>query len=88
MVEQHGAAMSKQANMWRISQDIGANWHSILNNIDFDEPWAKFAGPGGINDPDMLQVGNGMSFEQDLSHFSECVTACLLAALRVAMACL
>ena len=35
--------------MWRISQDIGASWHSILNNLDFDEPWAKYAGPGSIN---------------------------------------
>ena len=70
MMETHGADMGSHANMWRISQDIGASWHSILNNIDFDEPWAKFAGPGSLNDPDMLQVGNGMTFEQDLSHFS------------------
>lgn len=88
---------------------IGRSWKSILNNIDFDEPWAKYAGPGSLNDPDMcatlcsasihrrivhrwllelhcvprvhynlclclyvrrLQVGNGMSYEQDLSHFT------------------
>ena len=52
----HGAAMGTHANMWRVSQDIGASWRSILNNIDFDEPWAKYAEPGSINDPDMLQA--------------------------------
>jgi hypothetical protein len=31
----------------------GRSWKSILNNMDFDEPWAKFAGPGSLNDPDM-----------------------------------
>jgi hypothetical protein len=31
----------------------GRSWKSILNNLDFDEPWAKFAGPGSLNDPDM-----------------------------------
>jgi hypothetical protein len=56
MAETHGAAMGEHANMWRISQDIGASWKSILNNIDFDEIWSEFAKPGAINDPDMLQV--------------------------------
>jgi alpha-galactosidase len=51
MAETHGAAMGAHANMWRISQDIEASWHSILNNIDFDEIWAEFAQPGSINDP-------------------------------------
>jgi hypothetical protein len=51
MVEHHGKDMGEHANMWRISQDIGASWHSILNNVDFDEMWAEFAAPGAINDP-------------------------------------
>jgi hypothetical protein len=31
---------------------------------------AQYAGPGGWNDPDMLEVGNGMSFTEDRSEFS------------------
>ena len=30
-------------------------------NIDLNDKWAEFAGPGGFNDPDMLQVGKGRS---------------------------
>jgi alpha-galactosidase len=77
MAETHGAAMGEHANMWRISRDIGKSWTSILNNIDFDEIWAEFAQPGSINDPDMLQVGNGLTESEDLSHFS---MWCMLAA--------
>jgi alpha-galactosidase len=31
---------------------------------------APYAKPGAWNDPDMLEVGNGMSFTEDRSHFS------------------
>ena len=30
----------------------------------------KYAGPGHWNDPDMLEVGNGMSVNEDRAHFS------------------
>ena len=60
MADTHGAAMGAHANMWRTAVDIGAQWRSILKNIDFDEVWAEFAKPGSINDPDMLVVGDGM----------------------------
>ena len=30
----------------------------------------KFAGPGHWNDPDMMEVGNGMSENEDRAHFS------------------
>ena len=31
----------------------------------------KFAGPGGWNDPDMLEVGNGgLNHDEELTHFS------------------
>ena len=51
-VETFGPQIGSHANMWRISQDIGASWKSIMNNLDFDEPWSKYAEPGSINDPD------------------------------------
>jgi len=38
---------------------------------DKNNKWASYAGPGGWNDPDMLEVGNGgMTFAEYRSHFS------------------
>ncbi|MCO5593682.1 hypothetical protein L7F22_047699 [Adiantum nelumboides] len=38
---------------------------------DLNNQWASYAGPGGWNDPDMLEVGNGgMTFTEYRSHFS------------------
>lgn len=58
------------ADSWRISGDIRANFGSILQIIDLNEPLWRHAGPGHVNDMDMLQVGRGMSFEEDKTHFS------------------
>jgi alpha-galactosidase len=58
------------ANMWRIGNDIGANWNSVLGLIDVDEPLAANAGPGRWNDADMMQVGNGMTEDQDRAHMT------------------
>ena len=55
------------------------NWtaQSVLNIIDKQEAIRKYNGPNHWNDPDMLEVGNGMSYEEDKSHFS---LWCMLAA--------
>ncbi|KDO56005.1 hypothetical protein CISIN_1g0388171mg, partial [Citrus sinensis] len=38
---------------------------------DQNDKWASYAGPGGYNDPDMLEVGNGgMTTEEYRAHFS------------------
>lgn len=42
----------------------------MLRLIDTTEAHASAAGPGSWNDADMLEVGNGMSAEQDRAHFS------------------
>jgi len=43
----------------------------MLSNLDQNDKSAKYAGPGGWNDPDMLEVGNGvLTFEESKSHFS------------------
>jgi len=58
-------------NSWRTTGDIGDSWNSMLGNIDNNDKWAQYAGPGGWNDPDMLEVGNGhMSFNEYVVHFS------------------
>lgn len=58
-------------NSWRTTGDISDSWSSMLNNLDINTQWAKQAGPGGWNDPDMLEVGNGgMTTTEYVSHFS------------------
>ncbi|KAK9812150.1 hypothetical protein WJX73_000379 [Symbiochloris irregularis] len=48
-------------HMWRttkdISLDIAATWPGILENLDSTARLARYAGPGGWNDADMLEVG-------------------------------
>ena len=69
-------------NSWRTTGDIQANWNSIYDILEQQAGLAKYAGPGHWNDPDMLEVGNGMparfgngkirylSLAEDRSHFS------------------
>ncbi|MEO8110846.1 MAG: glycoside hydrolase family 27 protein [Ginsengibacter sp.] len=58
------------ADSWRISGDISDKFESILRIIDLNEDLWKYASPGHVNDMDMLQVGRGMSYEEDKTHFS------------------
>lgn len=58
-------------NMWRNTRDIGANWRSVMANFDKQLGALDRQGPGGWNDPDMLQVGNpGLSDTENRTHFS------------------
>jgi len=43
---------------------------SVLDILDQNEPLRAYAGPGHWNDPDMLEVGNGMTVAEDRSHFT------------------
>jgi alpha-galactosidase len=62
---------TKVGNSWRTTPDINNTWASILNRADLNSKWAEYAGPGGWNDPDMLEVGNGnASTEEYRAHFS------------------
>ncbi|KXS16373.1 glycoside hydrolase family 27 protein [Gonapodya prolifera JEL478] len=43
---------------------------SVMTLLDMNAELTQFAGPGGWNDPDMLEVGNGnMSYEEYKTHF-------------------
>ncbi len=57
-------------NLWRTTDDINASYGSMLSNFHQNVVLASFAGPGGWNDPDMLEVGNGMSFTEDRAEMS------------------
>ena len=58
-------------NMWRTTGDIADNFSSMLSNFHSNVGLAAYAGPGGWNDPDMLETGNGgMTATEDQSQFS------------------
>ncbi len=68
-------------HLWRTTGDIAAcfdcevdhgSWSSwgVLRILDMQEGLRVHAGPGHWNDPDMMEVGNGMSESEDRAHFS------------------
>jgi alpha-galactosidase len=58
-------------HLWRTTDDIGDNWASMLYNYDLSAMHQDVAGPGGWNDPDMLEVGNGgMTDGEYRAHFA------------------
>ncbi len=79
-------------NLWRTTGDISANFDhnidhgtwvqlSVMSILDLQNGLREYAGPGRWNDPDMLEVGNGMSGSEDRAHFS---MWCMLAAPLIA----
>ncbi len=65
-------------NCFDCTKDHGnyADW-GVLQILDKQDGLRKYAGPGHWNDPDMLEVGNGMAVNEDRAHFS---LWCMLAA--------
>jgi len=79
-------------HLWRTTGDIyncfdcindHGTWKSwgVMQIIDKQDSLRQYAGPGHWNDPDMLEVGNGMSLNESRAHFS---MWCMLAAPLVA----
>src|SRR5437588_4609200 len=79
-------------NLWRTTGDIyncldcikdHGTWKQlgVMAILDLQKPLRQYAGPGHWNDPDMMEVGNGMSVSEDRAHFS---MWCLLAAPLIA----
>ena len=78
--------------LWRTTGDISARFDGYLDHgtwkqsgvmpiVDLQQGLRKYAGPGHWNDPDMLEVGNGMTVNEDRAHFS---LWCMLAAPLIA----
>jgi alpha-galactosidase len=65
-----GLDVTKVSNAWRIEFDINASWASVIKLIDRNKPEYTGAGPGHWNDPDMLEVGNGLNETEGRAHFS------------------
>jgi len=67
--------------LWRSTGDIyncfegvkdmgGWKANCVMHIVDLNEPLRGYAGPDHWNDPDMLEVGNGMPVAEDRTHFS------------------
>ena len=57
--------------LWRTTGDISDRWTSMIGILDKQVGLEKYSGPGGWNDPDMLEVGNGhMTMPEYIAHFS------------------
>ena len=65
-----GKWVTHVADSWRISGDINNKFESILAIIDLNADLWMYASSGRYNDMDMLQVGRGMTYEEDKAHFS------------------
>lgn len=68
-------------HLWRTTGDISCifeglknngTWsaNGVMRNVDLQADLRKYAGPGHWNDPDMLEVGNGLKAGEDRAHFS------------------
>ncbi len=67
--------------LWRTTEDIyqvfdsvhnQGSWDalSVMRIADLQDTLRKYAGPDHWNDPDMLEVGNGMTYAEDRTHFA------------------
>lgn len=67
--------------LWRSTGDINnlfdgiktyGTWHAngVMTIVDLQDTLRKYAVPNHWNDPDMLEVGNGMPLSEDRTHFS------------------
>lgn len=79
-------------HLWRTTGDIyncfdcvkdHGTWNSwgVMQILDKQEGLRKYAGPDHWNDPDMMEVGNGLTSNENRAHFS---MWCMLAAPLIA----
>lgn len=64
-----GTWVSDVASSWRISQDIHPRWSSVKDIISQNMYLSAYCHDGRYNDMDMLEVGRGMTQEEDMTHF-------------------
>jgi len=65
-----GTWVSKVAGSWRTTHDIACNWKNVADIIQQNLYLSAYASKGHYNDMDMLEVGRGLSIEEDKTHFA------------------
>lgn len=64
-----GTWVHEVATSWRVSEDIYLGWESVKGIIGQSLYLSAFATEGKFNDMDMLEVGRGLTEEEDKTHF-------------------
>ena len=64
-----GTWVHEVATSWRVSEDIYLGWNSVKGIIGQTLYLSAFATEGKFNDMDMLEVGRGLTVEEDKTHF-------------------
>jgi alpha-galactosidase len=57
-------------HLWRTCWDIQPEWSSVTTILDRQADLHEYSGPDHWNDPDMLEVGNGLTSSEDRAHFA------------------
>lgn len=57
------------AGSWRTTGDIYLGWKSVRDIVAENLYLSAYSGRGGFNDMDMLEVGRGLTEEEDKTHF-------------------
>lgn len=57
------------ADSWRTTEDIYLGWESVKGIINQSLYLSAYTSPGHYNDMDMLEVGRGLTDEEDKTHF-------------------
>ena len=65
-----GEWATKIADSWRTGADIRPTFESVVYQLDNIRSLARYTSPGHVNDLDMMQLGNGLSNEEEKSHFA------------------
>lgn len=64
-----GTWATRMAGSWRIHTDINPQFKTIDRIIEKNLYLAAYASPGHYNDMDMLEVGRGLSEDEEKTHF-------------------
>jgi alpha-galactosidase len=63
--------MARTGQLWRTGPSITSVWDDIVIALDVNTALAAWTRPGGFNDPDMLEVGNGtLTDSENRAHFT------------------
>lgn len=64
-----GTWVGNVCGSWRTTGDINCSWRSVRGILQENLYLADFSTRGHFNDMDMLEVGRGLSIEEDKTHF-------------------
>lgn len=65
-----GTWVSNVAGSWRTTHDIACDWKNVADIIQQNLYLSAYCSKGHYNDMDMLEVGRGLTIEEDKTHFA------------------